>query len=292
MLAFFICRGCRCVVIKKRKQLYCYWCNQPCWIEGVVYARYNQRLTFGKYFNEGEINMKKTAAVVVMSGLLAGPVVAADKPAAWTGEAALGFIMTSGNTDTQSINGKAQAVNERDMWRHAAVFEMLNTENTNTTTAERYLLSGQSNYKFKPRHSVFGLASHEDDRFSGYDWRASEVIGYGYRAIEEPNLILDLEAGPGARQSKLNNGTRDNEGMFHLGGNLGWKVSETSSFSEVLTSDIGSDTTISKSVTGLKTQINGSLSMKLAYTVKHTSDVPVGIKKVDREAAVMLVYGF
>lgn len=236
--------------------------------------------------------MKKTAAVVAVGALMAGPVMAEEKPAVWTGEAALGFVMTSGNTDTQSINAKGKAVNERDMWRHSAVVEALNTENNNATTAERYLLSGQTNYKFKPRHYVFGLANYEDDRFSGYDWRASEAVGYGYRAIEEDNLKLDLEGGPGARQSKLNNGTRQDEGMVRLAGNLDWKVSKTSNFTEVLTSEIGEDTTISKSVTGLKTQINGSLSMKIAYTVKHTSDVPAGIKKVDRETGVMLVYGF
>ena len=235
-------------------------------------------------------NMAKVVALVI-GGLLAGTAMAADKNG-WTGEAALGFVMTSGNTETQSINAKAKAVNERDMWRHSAAIEALNTETSDITTGERYLLSGQTNYKFKPRHYAFGLAAYEDDRFSGYDWRASEVVGYGYRAIEESNLTLDLEAGPGARQSRLNNGTRDNEGMFRVAGNLDWKVSDTSSFSQVLTSEIGSDTTISKSVTGLKTQINGSLSMKIAHAIKHTSDVPVGIEKVDRETGVMLVYGF
>lgn len=240
---------------------------------------------------EQRVNMNKTA-VLVAGLLLAGPVMAEDKAAAWSGEAALGFVMTSGNTDTQSINAKAKAVNEREMWRHAAAVEALNTETASTTTAKRYLVTGQTNYKFKPRHYVFGLASYEDDQFSGYDWRATEVAGYGYRAIEAPNLILDLEGGPGARQSKLNDGSRDNEGMVRLAGNLDWKVSETTNFTEVLTSDIGQDVTISKSVTGLKTQINGSLSMKVAYTVKHTSDVPVGIVKMDRETAVMLVYGF
>lgn len=231
------------------------------------------------------------AVAIVMGGLLAGPIMAADKMG-WTGEAALGFVMTSGNTDTQSINANAKAVNERDMWRHSAAIEALNTETSDVTTGQRYLLSGQSNYKFKPRHYLFGLAAYEDDRFNGYDWRASEVLGYGYRAIEQPNLKLDLEAGPGARQSRLNSGARDNEGMFRVAGNLDWKVSDTSSFSQILTSEIGSDVTISKSVTGLKTQIHGGVSMKLAHTVKHTSDVPVGIKKVDRETGVMLVYGF
>lgn len=236
--------------------------------------------------------MKKVSVVLLSGALVAAPVVAQEKPAAWTGEAALGFVMTSGNTDTQSVTAKGKAVNEREMWRHSAAIEALNTEDNNATTAEKYLLAGQTNYKFKPRHYLFAIASYEDDRFSGYDWRASEALGYGYRAIERPSLVLDLEGGPGARQSKLDDGTRENEGMFRLAGNLDWKVSDTTNFTEVLTSEIGEDATISKSITGLKTQINGNLSMKIAYTVKHTSDVPPGIEKVDRETSMMLVYGF
>jgi putative salt-induced outer membrane protein len=237
-------------------------------------------------------NVKGVSTLLLAGAVLAGPVLAEEKAPAWTGEAALGFVMTSGNTETQSTNAKAKAVNERDMWRHSLALEALKNEDNDVTTAERYLASGQTNYKFKPRHSLFGLVSYEDDRFSGYDWRATEVVGYGYRAIERPDLILDLEGGPGARQSRLDNGTREDEGIIHLGANLDWKVSPTSNFTEALTSDIGEDVTISKSVTGLKTQINGSLSMKIAYTVKHTSEVPAGIEKVDRETAVMLVYGF
>lgn len=236
--------------------------------------------------------MKKSATALVIMTLLTGPTLAQEKAPAWSGEAALGFVMTSGNTDTQSINFKSKAVNEREKWRHTAEFDALNTEDHDVTTAERYLLTGQTNYKFKPRHYIFGLISYEDDRFSGYDWRATEVVGYGYRAIERADLILDLEAGPGARQSKLDNGNREDEGILRLAANLDWKVSETTNFTEALTSEIGEDATISKSVTGLKTQINNSLSMKISYTVKHTSDVPAGIEKVDRETAAMLVYGF
>jgi len=237
-------------------------------------------------------NMNKNAALLVIGVLLAGQVLAQESVPEWKGEAAIGFVMTSGNTETQSATLKSKAVNERAKWRHSAELDALNTEDHDVTTAERYLLAGQTNYKFRPRHYIFGLVSYEDDRFSGFDWRASEVVGYGYRAIERADLTLDLEVGPGARQSMPDVGDRKSEGMVRLAGNLDWKVSETTNFTEVLTSEIGEDVTISKSVTGLKTQINNTLSMKLAYTVKHTSEVPAGIEKVDRETAVMLVYGF
>ena len=71
---------------------------------------------------------------------------------------------------------------------------------------------------------------------------------------------------------------------------LMWKVSKTSKFTEELTTEVGEDETVIKSVTALSAKVNGSLSTKLSYTVKNTSDVPPGIHKTDSEMAVTLVF--
>lgn len=52
---------------------------------------------------------------------------------------------------------------------------------------------------------MFGLVSYENDRFAGFNYRMSETLGYGYRVISQDTLTLDLEAGPGARQTQLRN---------------------------------------------------------------------------------------
>ena len=80
--------------------------------------------------------------------------------------------------------------------------------------------------------------------------------------------------------------------MLRLAGSLSWNISKTSHFTQDLSAEIGEDTTVSKSVTALKTQIDGSLAMKISYTIKHTSEVPADIEKTDSETAVTLVYGF
>jgi len=236
--------------------------------------------------------MKNKVVTGLMGLMLAGSALAQESGSQWSGEAELGIVATSGNTETQTVSAKAKVVNERDKWKHVAKFEALNTEDGTTTTAERYLLSGKSDYKMSALDYVFITANYEDDRFSGYDWRASELLGYGRHVIAQEDLSLDLEAGVGVRQSKTDAGVSDSEGIVSLAGNLGWKISDTSKFTEELNTEIGDSATISKSVTGLKTQINGSLAMKITYTVKHTSKVPAGIEKVDRETAVTLVYSF
>ena len=105
-------------------------------------------------------------------------------------------------------------------------------------------------------------------------------------------MTLDLEAGPGARRYKITNGKSDTEFLVRGAAKYAWKITTTSKFTEDLTVESSSDTTITKSVTGLSSKINGDLAMKVTYTVKHTSDVPPGIEKTDTETAVTLVYSF
>lgn len=237
--------------------------------------------------------MSSRNRIVLSTALLFSPVAhAAAGESTWSGEAELGLVTTSGNTETTTSNFKSKLENEREKWHHLLKLETLHASNKDTNTAERYLLTGKSNYKINADSYAFGRINYEDDRFSGFEYRASETIGYGRHLIKNATLKLDVEGGPGARQSKPDNGSSDSKGIFYLSGNLKWNVSETSVFTEELYTESGSDATITKSVTGLKTQINGDLSMKVTYTAKHTSKVPAGVEKTDTETAVTLVYSF
>jgi len=230
--------------------------------------------------------------ILICSSLLCETALA-DPASTWKGNAELGILVTNGNTKTKNITAKGQVINERDRWRHTLKAEMLNSSDKGTTTAERYLASGKSDYKLDDRSYLFGLLIYENDRFSGYDYRLAETLGYGYGLIKRPTLTLDLEGGLGARQSKIiDTGESQNEGVVHLAGNLGWKISDNATFSENLSTDIGEQSTITKSVTALTNQIVGNLQSKISFTAQHNSKVPAGTTKLDTETAVTLVYNF
>lgn len=237
------------------------------------------------------MSLKNSVATIILLGT-ASPLIAAESSQPWKGEAELGIVATSGNTETTSIKARAGVIYEKEKWRHTGKFDALNTSDATRTTSERYMLSGKSDYKFDDRRYAFGLLSYENDRFAGFDYRASEILGYGYRVIRQDHLTLDLEAGPGARQTKLRDGSSENEFVGYVAGKLLWKISPSASLSEDLTSEISSDATIVRSVTALTAQLVGSLAMKLSFTARYTSEVPVTVKDMDTETAVTLVYGF
>jgi len=210
----------------------------------------------------------------------------------WKGNVELGIVTTTGNTETETVNAKAKIGTEREKWRHTVLLETLKSSTKGTTNAERFVINGQSDYKFSDHNYFFAMINYEDDSFSGYQSRINEALGYGRRVIGDTALTLDLEIGPGARQSKLDSGSSENELTVRGAAKLLWKVSATSAFTEDLSTDVGEDVTIIKSVTALTAQVNGSLATKITYTIKNTSDVPVGIEKTDTETAVTLVYSF
>ena len=237
--------------------------------------------------------MKTTLTVLATAMLVAGNVYAEEAPKSlWKASAELGFVTTSGNTETETLNAKAAASTDREQWRHKGEVTALKSSDAVNTTAEKYTLMVQSDYKLEGKNFLFGVVTYDDDKFSGYDYRVTEAIGYGRRVIEETDMTLDLEIGPGARQSKLDSGETDSEGLIRAAAIYNWTISKTSKFGEALTVEAGEDVTVTKSVTSLSSQIEGNLSMKVTFTYKNTSEVPVGVEETDTETAITLVYNF
>ncbi len=239
--------------------------------------------------------MHKTIPLaLVAGGILLSQTALADPPASpWKANAELGILATNGNTRTKNITLKTQVTYEQERWRHTLKAEALNSSDKGTTTAERYLASGKSDFKLSDKSYLFGLVAYENDRFSGYNYRVSETLGYGYSLLKRPTLTLDLEAGAGARQSKvIVTDESQNEAVLHLAGNLGWKISGNATFTQSLSTDIAKKATITKSVTALTNHIVGNLQSKISFTAQNTSQVPAGTTKLDTETAVTLVYNF
>ncbi len=205
----------------------------------------------------------------------------------------LGLIQTTGNTETQSVNAKANVMMTKGKWGASASLEALNVSGDEGRLSEKYLGSGQVAYSITSRSYGFLTAKGEHDPFSGYSYQVTSALGYGYRAIKKDDMVLDLEAGPGFRQSKVrSSGDEEDEALLHLRGYFALDLSKTSKLTEDLVIDAGEDKTIIRSVTAITAQIVGNLAMKASFTLKNTSDVPPGVEDTDTETSLALVYSF
>ena len=225
----------------------------------------------------------------------------AENAPPWRGEGELGFLMTSGNSETESVNGKFDLTYESADWRHNGHFEVLySAEERETetggsemeTSAEKYLVSAKTNYKFTEKDYAFLTGTYEDDRFSGYDYQTSVSAGYGRRLFETERMLMEVEVGPGYRYNYLDSGGAEEEAILRGYAMFTSKLTDSSSFKQEVSVEAGADQTVTKSISSVQARIVDALSMKASFTAEHTSTVPEDTDKTDTETALTLVYSF
>jgi putative salt-induced outer membrane protein len=226
-------------------------------------------------------------------GLLVLLICITPAQAQWSGEIAAGYLATSGNTSTQSLNGKLGLDYTRESWKNS--FKALSVYSTDQgeASSERYAASNKTDWNFSERNYVFASLDWEKDLFGGIRERTSETLGYGRKVLVGPTHLLDLEIGAGARQSKANlTGEREQDLIFRGSGLYTWKISETSEFKQALKVESGESNTFGEALSELKLSIVGNLFASLSYTLRHNTDVPEGTDRTDSFTAVNLSYGF
>lgn len=235
-----------------------------------------------------------------IAAILVVPLTVTAQDGDWEGEAEVGLLVTTGNSEETNFKTRLGLVHETVNWRNIGEFRYAYTEAEDETTAERYRVEGETDYKFTPTQFFFLRGSWEDDRFSGYDFRSSITTGYGHRIWESgERSFLDLSAGAGYRFNKLeepnDDGERDEDAVIgRVAGQLDFALSESSLFRQRIGSEFGlkENNVITESETSVQANVIGGVSMKLAYRVTHVSDAPPDTEKTDTETSLSLLYGF
>ena len=226
--------------------------------------------------------------------LLAVPALAAEEEqeGPWSGKATLGYLATSGNTDNSNLNTAFEISYTRNDWKHSFKAHAINATENQATTAEAYEAGWKSERNFSEDNYLFGQLDWRKDRFSGYDQQFSQTVGYGRRLLDTDRHKLNVEAGVGARQSELADGTSQNETILRGGLDYTLKISDNAEFFQGLVVESGSDNTYLESVSKLSASLVGNLALVASYTVKNNSDVPVGTENTDTYTALSLEYKF
>ncbi len=213
-------------------------------------------------------------------------------PEGWSGSVAAGYAAVRGNSETTTANFKGEVLYDHERWHHSALATALGVSQDGETSSEAYKAQVKTKYDLSQAVYTFGSLEWNKDRFSSYDHQIFEVGGIGWRIFHTQSQELSLEAGVGATQSQLQDGTDNNEVVGRLGADYQWHISENALFSEKLASTTGSDNTYIESLTELKAGVIGNLALVLGYLVKHNTDVLPGSDKTDTQTSISLEYKF
>lgn len=221
----------------------------------------------------------------------------------FTMDGEFGFSATSGNTTSSSSLIKLNAKQILKDWNTQYVVEGFHKKqeafdaelgrDVEQTAAQKIFFSGQGDYKLtNPSHRLFAFSSYENDRFSNFDFQATIAAGWSQEVWNDEKSNFKYSIGPGYSIADDLEGNEVNGFIVRSSAEYVWNISETATFRQSVSSELGDENTKSKSETALTAKINGSLAMSLSYVMNHNSEVAEDKKNLDSIVAVTLVYSF
>jgi Protein of unknown function, DUF481 len=156
------------------------------------------------------ISVRALAVTTILALAATGPAWAQQADPV-SGKASLGYLATSGNTESTSANAAFNLVYARPAWSHEFDMTAVTAETDATTTAESYSAAYEGRRDFGEKAYLFAGLGWKSDKFSSYDQTTSETVGYGRHFIETDAHELDFEAGVGARDRLCLDRQRDDE---------------------------------------------------------------------------------
>ncbi len=244
--------------------------------------------------------MRNTVKLIMASGLFlfAAGAIAQDEPevldTSWNGVGEFGFVSTSGNTDTQSLNLRLEFIKETEKWRYRLGGTALSSSKDGDKDAERYTAEGQVNRKLNEKSYIFGVYRYDADKFGAYDPQQSITAGYGRRLMKSEKHELNGEVGVGYKKSKTaGTGETSDEmiGRFLLDDI--WSITPSTVWNNRLLVEAGSDNTFTQFNTGLVVSMSERFALKLGWEYRHNTEIPVGVlDKTDTTTTANLVYKF
>ncbi len=236
--------------------------------------------------------MRLFLSFITLLGLISTPIYADEERLGWHGEGEFGLAITSGNSDTETLNGSINLVNKLELWRHTIDAKALSVSDNESTTAERYTFGYKADRTLSDNDYIFGAFRYDDDRFSGFDFQSTITAGYGRRLFETNRSSLDVEIGLGYRFAETADG-EDQDGITaRLYGDYLYKVSNNSVFTQSLLIEPSTDNTFTESISAFKVGFAEKLALKLSFTARNNTDSPAGTTSTDTITSAAVVYSF
>ena len=215
-----------------------------------------------------------------------------------------GFLVANGNTNTATITAKINTSQELTSWSYQIIGNALYKQSqrevqgkkSNAASAQKLFLSGQLDHKLtEPDNRLFIYAEYENNRFSGFRYKAALAVGWSSRLWHDKHSELKYSVGPGYSISEVEEDIsgEDNKGMIvRAAVEYKQKLSDHATFRQFVSTEADQEFTKTKSETSLSTKLTGALAMKLSFVMNLDTSVGPDIEELDSEAAVTLVYQF
>lgn len=216
----------------------------------------------------------------------------------WTGQGEAGFVSSSGNTESDSLNLGLKFAKDGKRWSHEIGLAAYQASTEGTDTAENFNAGYTLKRNINERSNIFFNFGYLDDDFDGFTEQLSFAVGYGYKVINSEKTKWETGAGVGYRDTSLFDIATNTEGedvsgaTFVIRSDFETQLTETTKFVDNFKAEIGSDNTYIENDAALYVAINDKFSLKAGYLVRHNTDPAPASDETDTITSLSLVYGF
>ena len=233
---------------------------------------------------------------ILLSSLLASSMAMAADGALVT-HVELGYVETSGNTETQTFLLDAKAKKSIDKHQFAlSVDGQYATENKDETK-NKYVSELTYDYAITERFSFGYLLGYKDDKFSGYEYQLYTGPGAKYTPVKTQTQDLSLEGNILYSQDQVDDETADvnSYSAFRVGAVYMLQILENSKLNQELIyrgSFEESENYFAYSKTSLTSKLSDMFSAGLSYKVDYANIAPVGKENTDKTLTANLIVDF
>ena len=217
------------------------------------------------------------------------------EPKVWTVTAGAGLALTSGNTDTSTVNASYEVI-YTPQTRHVVRSDglMIRGKTEDELSADRLGLNVRHQYRLNERVYVFGQNQFLRDRFKSIDYLVAPAGGLGYSVVETPETKMAIDFGLGGVWEKNAGVQVAASGSLTLGETLAQALTATTSLTQSFsglwkTTDLGDSLHVFSIGLSATMSTRTQLKVELLDTYKNEPPV-VTVQKNDVAVLVAVVY--
>jgi putative salt-induced outer membrane protein YdiY len=249
------------------------------------------------------LHLLRLALALIVATTLASRPASAQAPAppppppGWTGSVGAGMALTSGNTDTSSVNVGYDVLRDHGtdiLFKSTGVY--LRGSNDGVSNVDRSGADARLEYKLSPRLSVFALTTYARDSFKDIDYLLAPTAGLSYKVVAtertewttdgSAGLVFEKNTGFGLKTDgaliageKLAHAFNDTTRFVHAASAL-WKMREFGDAFYTLSAGV---------ITTVATHLD--LKVEFLNTYKNRPTDPL-LKKSDQSLVLSVVYRY
>lgn len=232
--------------------------------------------------------------LLMVSAALASPAWAqAPPPPAWSGEAGLSYVQTSGNSDSATLGAGLKLGRESGRWKLGFATAFVRTETDAVKSAERLDALLRAERALGERFAAYGQGAYLRDVFAGIDGQETFESGGLYKLAVGPRHFLSLSAALAYTAEQRAEPSPDrNFGGVRAGLGYKWQIGGNAAFTEDLSylqslKDSEDGRIVQKAT--ITANINKVFALKLGQELLYYRDPVPGKKRTDNVILASIV---